>query len=104
MFTVNRLIKDSDLILSLEGVLDYSTISIFNQSIEKLTDISRVMIDFSNMEFIDSTGIGAILDFIYLGKERKFKVQLIGLQQDVKDLFETVGVFQILNALQGEEE
>lgn len=100
---VERHVSGTKLTLTIQGVLDYATIGILNERIGKVEGITRFLLDFTGMEFTDSTGIGAVLDIIYFANEHNVKVEFCGLSKDVKDVFETMGVFQIVQALQGRE-
>ena len=64
--------------------------------------METLIIDFSGLEFIDSTGIGSIMNAIYLSQEKGFKLQLKGVDELTHTVFEMVGLYQILEALQGE--
>lgn len=86
--------------IKLTGILDISTASLFNQREIQLEDIDLMLIDFSQLVFIDSTGIGFILDILYLSEDQGFPIRFSGLKDDVKEIFETVGVFKILETLQ----
>lgn len=85
--------------LFIKGVLDYSTISEFKDAIDDLSDISKVVIDFTSLDFIDSTGIGAILDLIYNASDKQISVEFKGLNDDVKDIFDMIGVFRVIESL-----
>jgi anti-anti-sigma factor len=56
----------------------------------------------TDLEFIDSTGVGSIINAIYLSKEQKFKMKLQGMNQVIHDLFDTLGVYYMLEAVQKE--
>lgn len=99
MLEVVSRIEGKQLYLEIHGVLDYATIGMFNDKID-VTELENVIIDFANMEFTDSTGIGAILEVIYSASENKARVELKGMNENVKSIFETVGVFEILQTLQ----
>jgi anti-anti-sigma factor len=102
MLTVTSERVDTTLTLIISGVLDYSTIFNFNEIIGDLNGIGRIVMDFSNMEFIDSTGIGSVLDVVHLGSENQVLLEFIGLNDAVREVFETIGVFQILETLRKE--
>ncbi|MBP1153982.1 MULTISPECIES: STAS domain-containing protein [unclassified Paenibacillus] len=90
--------KGSIFYIKIVGLMDYSTIDNFNVEIpEKITEI---VVDFSALEFIDSTGIGAILSIIYKAVDRGIVVEFVSLNETVGELFDTVGVFRIIEALQ----
>ncbi len=88
--------------LEVIGLLDISTVGIIDPCIEEIDDIDTLIFDFTRLEFIDSTGIGSIMNVIYLSQERNFKVKLKGLNDLTHSIFETIGLYQILEAIQGE--
>lgn len=85
------------------GVLDYATMNPFIEEIQSIElGTKKVIVDFTELEFIDSTGIGAIINLVHEAMDKKFKVELDGINEEVKELFDTIGVFQIMETLQGE--
>jgi anti-anti-sigma factor len=91
--------KNSSHIVKLVGVLDISTVDKFDEHVQTLDSVSTLIIDFSELEFIDSTGIGAILRVIYRSQDEDFSVELEGLQEYIKEIFDTVGVVRVLEAM-----
>ncbi|MFC0213601.1 STAS domain-containing protein [Paenibacillus chartarius] len=79
------------------GLLDYSTIDSFKADIPNL--INKIIVDFTSLDFIDSTGIGAVLSILYEASARGIGVEFAGLNEAVNELFSTVGVFQIMKGL-----
>jgi anti-anti-sigma factor len=71
----------------------------FNSQTEQLSDISGLVIDMAGLEFIDSTGVGAILQVVRLSQERGFTVSLENANENISELLNTVGLFQIIEAL-----
>lgn len=100
MLTIHTTQSNSSHKIRLDGALDISTIDILNENIQKLERISSLEIDFSGLKFIDSTGIGAILKLIYESQTQGFVLHFQGMDENIKDIFETVGVFRVLEALQ----
>lgn len=90
-------IKGSTLYVSVIGLMDYSTADNFKLDIPD--NITNIVIDFSGLNFIDSTGIGSILSIIYTAGDRGIGVNFKGLNKDTQELFETVGVYRIKEAL-----
>lgn len=58
-----------------------------------------MIISFLELEFIDSTGIGAILEVIHLANKNGIIVQLEDLSDDAREIFDIIGVFQIQESL-----
>jgi anti-anti-sigma factor len=100
--TVNKEKQDSILLFKIKGILDISTSLVIEQHLEDVNDIKMLVLDFANLEFIDSTGIGAIINAVYLAQEKNFKLKLQGIDELTNEVFETVGLYQIIEALQGE--
>lgn len=84
----------------LNGCLDISTVSILNDEIANLSEFKEVVIDFTDLTFIDSTGIGALLDIIYNSRQSNTLVEFYGLNEYIKEIFETVGIIRVLEAVQ----
>ncbi|THE10612.1 anti-sigma factor antagonist [Bacillus timonensis] len=102
--TIRKEYENLTLILYLEGILDISTANIIDPYLEEINDIKTLIIDFSKLEFIDSTGIGSIMNAIYLTKEKGFKLRLQGEDELTRQVLETVGLYEMLYALQEEVE
>lgn len=101
--TVQKEIQGSTMTLRLQGILDISTSNVIDPYIEDVDDIDVLIFDFSELEFIDSTGIGSIMNTIFLSQEKNFTVKLEGVDELIKDILETVGIYHILESLQEED-
>jgi anti-anti-sigma factor len=99
---VEKEIQEQTLILKIKGVLDISTTHVIESYLEEIDHTEIVILDLSGLEFIDSTGIGAIMNAIYLSQEKNFRLKLQGMNELTHNVFETVGLYQVLEAVQGE--
>jgi anti-anti-sigma factor len=100
--TISKKIEESTLIFHIQGVMDYSTISDADELTQLPECINCVIVDFSELEFIDSTGIGSIIGLLHTAFEKNKDVTFRGLNDDAREVFETVGVFRIMEALRKE--
>jgi anti-anti-sigma factor len=100
---VEKEVDGKTTILKIYGVLDISTTQVIDSFLEELDEVETLVFDFTNLEFIDSTGIGSIMNAIYLSQEKHFKLKLQGINDLTNELFETVGLYQILETVQGSE-
>ncbi|WP_096199940.1 STAS domain-containing protein [Bacillus sp. FJAT-45350] len=101
--TVMKEKKASILTLSIKGILDISTNNVLDPYLEEIEDsLEELIIDFSGIEFMDSTGLGSIINAIHLSEEKNFKLNLQGVNELTDQIFEMVGLYQILEAIQGE--
>lgn len=99
---VKKVVQEHTYILELNGILDISTTHYIDPYLENMEEIEILVIDFSGLEFIDSTGIGSILNAIFLSQEKGFILKFQGIDEMTHTVFETVGLYQILEAAQGE--
>lgn len=99
---ITKEVKESTTTLHLHGILDISTTGSIDSFLEELDAVDFLVIDFSGLDFIDSTGIGSIMNAIYLSQEKDFTLRLQGVNELTHQVFEMVGLYRILDALQGE--
>lgn len=92
-----------DVTLKIKGVLDISTTNLVDPYLEQLDEnVETLIIDFSEVEFMDSTGIGSIMNAIHLSQEKNMKLKLQGIDELTHQVFEMVGLYEILETIQGE--
>ncbi|WP_067724666.1 STAS domain-containing protein [Oceanobacillus damuensis] len=85
------------------GVVDYSTMDPFIKEIRAVErGTAEVIVNFKGLEFIDSTGIGAIINLAHEANDKQFAVKLEGMSEETNELFDMIGVFQIMQTLQSE--
>jgi anti-anti-sigma factor len=97
---IKKVEEDSKLILKLSGVLDLSTVKSLIDELDSIRNVKELVMDLENVEFIDSTGIGAIMEFIYQSQTYQYHFALANYD-NFKEIFDTVGLFEIIRALQG---
>jgi len=78
--------------------LDASNYKIFKEKIHSFSkeDIYFVL-DFSELEFLDSTGLGAIISSLKYASEKGGDVYIANLQPKPKMLFEITRAYKIFN-------
>lgn len=101
--TVRTEKQEDTTILKIKGILDISTTNLITPYLEDIDDSVNVLIfDFTELEFIDSTGIGSIIEAIHLSQEKHFKIQFEGVNELTYQVFDTIGLYKILKATQGD--
>lgn len=65
---------------------------------------SRLVIDFRRMQFIDSSGLGAILSFLRQVSARGGDLKLCGMTKQVRSAFELVRMHRIFDIFETREE
>lgn len=73
-----------------EGEIDIYTSPSFKNKVidsymEKKTDL---LIDGKDLEYIDSTGLGALISILKVLEEEEHKIHLINIKQNIKKLFD----------------
>jgi anti-sigma B factor antagonist len=83
-------------------VLDASTARAFKEAVKPLlTQDARLVLDLSRVEFIDSTGLGALVSCLRQAHASGGEIKLTGLTKSARALFELVRmhrVFEIFNS------
>ncbi len=69
-----------------------------------LESSSSVVIDLSRLEFIDSSGLGAILSWLRQMSERGGDLKLCGLTKQVRSAFELVRMHRIFDIFENRAE
>ncbi|PKM41797.1 MAG: hypothetical protein CVV03_11500 [Firmicutes bacterium HGW-Firmicutes-8] len=83
--------------LKLIGELDISTVEKFRASIEKVPEtIAEVDLDFSGLEFVDSTGIGSLVQVMNQMKAQDKKVMVKGISKEIYEVFVRLGIPELM--------
>ncbi|KGR90270.1 hypothetical protein CD30_12435 [Ureibacillus massiliensis 4400831 = CIP 108448 = CCUG 49529] len=99
LLTVESFTEEFKQVFQLKGILDFSTVDHFDFYQNISESVREIEVDFTHLEFIDSTGIGAILSILHRAASLNAKVNFSGMSKDTIDLFETIGVFDIKKSL-----
>lgn len=87
--------KNGKGVLILKGVLDISTVDKLKNSIVNLVEVKEVTIDFGNLHFIDSTGIGGIAQVIRELEKNGVRVTVTNISEDVYEILDILGLPEI---------
>jgi anti-anti-sigma factor len=90
------------MIIRIEGDLDIANNELLLEYIEKVretTHISTLILDCAALTFIDSTGISSVNQLIYLSDEKGYFFQITGLNQDIRQIFDHIGIFTMMKAM-----
>ncbi|MFZ7132999.1 MAG: STAS domain-containing protein [Eubacteriales bacterium] len=95
MLSVNITESDEKWIIHLHGEIDIYTVDKFKQAIEEKMEKKEkdILVDMENLEYIDSTGLGALIHF--RGRYNGISIELINLKPNVKKLFDITGLTKI---------
>lgn len=83
------------LILKMSGVLDISTVDLLQNSINHLDEIKKVICDFENIRFVDSTGVGSIANVIKVCLQNKVSIKVNNILPEVFEVLDILGLPEI---------
>ena len=86
------------------GELDAFTVSKFRQALAEIADQPRVLIDLSNVPFVDSAGLGALIGGIRRAREKGGDVAVACNRPTLNRLLRTTGFDRIVTVAPTVEE
>ena len=91
--------KNNDtLTVTPSGRLDTATSPVLEKEISThLDDITNIIIDFKNIEYISSSGMRVILALEQGMEENNGSLHLINVNDDIIEIFELVGFMDLIN-------
>jgi anti-anti-sigma factor len=99
-FGVERRVEQGDVVLAVRGDIDVESAPRLWQEIEPQLDTTRHMIvDLSQVSFIDSTGVGTIIRAVNALRDRGQRLTLRSPTPMTKTVFETVGLSRVVDIL-----
>lgn len=100
-------VQKKTLIVRLNGDLDMHSAPEFKMRVGeqlKAADYQRLLLNFRYVDFIDSTGIGAILGRYRNLSKKGCEVILVGLNPQVEKIFDLSGLLKLMPVYEKEEE
>jgi len=95
--TLQQHLEDNTFIVwPVEKNLDASNVQAFRAAfVPKLEQHNRIVLDLSNVEFIDSAGVGTLISCLRIVTERQGQLRLCGLNRAVQALFELMRMHRL---------
>ena len=93
-------------IIEIYGDVDASSSITLDTAIEEAVkdDKKQILVDCSNLNYISSAGLGVFMSHIEEFKEKGICFTLFGLSSKVKNVFEILGLDQLLQIVDSKEE
>lgn len=90
--------KDGVVIIEIEGELNLMSAETVKECFEKYIKQKsyRIILDFLKLEFLDSTGIGLIIEMSNRLKQLNGNLVIVNMNSDVKNLFGIANLLEIL--------
>jgi anti-anti-sigma factor len=99
---IPRVDNSGVLILKIVGFVDASNINIFNRRIHEPVEngYSRIILDLSELQYINSSALGVLLDAHSLATKHQGDLKILNLPRKIEKTFEILGFtsyFQIFS-------
>ena len=91
--TINEAHEAGVVVVSPQGRIDSTTSAILERHLQGLAAAgrTRVVVDFSGVDYISSAGLRVLLALAKRGRDLKGRVALFGLNDSVRQVFELAG-------------
>ncbi len=101
---INTTEQENYCTLSLEGELDASCALMLDKEIQKIIEkgYKNILFDCVDLSYISSTGIGVFASHIEESRSGKLVFVLYGLNKKVHNVFEVLGINQLLPIVNSE--
>lgn len=93
-------------IVDIAGQLDAFTTPDVKAEFKNLTDSRhyKLILNFEQVDYVNSTGIGAVVAVAQQVRRRKGDLKLYGMKPDIRKVFDLVGASKILEIFETEQE
>lgn len=99
--------KENDYyIIGIDGDLDASSCIILDKSISEAVSQGerKIIIDCSRLNYISSAGLGVFMSYLQDFENNKISLVLFGLNEKVKNVFQILGLDQLIKIVTTKEE
>ena len=86
-------------ILACVGRMDAQVSALLKEHIQELLDTgaTQLIMDLEGLEFLDSSGLGALVACLRRVKEKKGEIKLAGLRPEVRSIFDITRVSRLFH-------
>lgn len=88
------------------GIFDGSQAATYYSDIEQMivNKIDMVIIDFKDVTFMDSSGLGTLVQYLKMTRDAKIRLILCSLNQQIRMLFDLTGMDRVFEMFTSREE
>ncbi len=84
-------------VIELIGELDIATVDKFKKSVEEArVDAAGIVLNMGKLSFVDSTGVGGLLNVVKSLKNDKVEVKVCNVSTEVYEVFDLLGLPMLL--------
>lgn len=90
-------IENNTGVILLIGELDIASVELFKSGIENIrSQIENLIIDFNHLDFLDSTGVGSLVQIIRKLKDGGVSSKVVNISLDVFEVLDLLGIPELL--------
>ena len=106
MIDISNKTEEDFLIIKLEGEVDASSSIYLDKALKKGIEqnFKKILVDCNNLNYISSAGLGVFMSYIQDFQSQNINLVLFGLSDKVKNVFEILGLDQLLKISKNLEE
>ena len=99
-------IKDSTVIMTLDGELDASSSVILDEELSdpEIMKYSKILVDCRNLNYISSAGLGVFISHLQRFEDAQIKLIFFNMQDKVRNVFEILGLDLLMTIVTNDEE
>ncbi|NEM99503.1 STAS domain-containing protein [Pontibacter burrus] len=99
-------IKDSTIIMTLDGELDASSSVILDEELSapEIMKYSKILVDCRNLNYISSAGLGVFISHLQRFEDAQIKLIFFNMQDKVRNVFEILGLDLLMTIVTNYEE
>ena len=94
---------DKTLIIYFEGIIDNSNSTYLSETLEEivvtLQEYNKICMELSGLRYVSSTGVGALANSLNKAMELNKKLYMCNFTNDVKTIFEMMGILNFFNVV-----
>ena len=99
-------IKDSTVIMTLDGELDASSSVILDEELSdpEIMKYNKSLVDCRNLNYISSAGLGVFISHLQRFEDAQIKLIFFNMQEKVRNVFEILGLDLLMTIVTNYEE
>ena len=99
-------IKDSTVIMTLDGELDASSSVILDEELSdpEIMKYNKILVDCRNLNYISSAGLGVFISHLQRFEDAQIKLIFFNMQEKVRNVFEILGLDLLMTIVTNYEE
>jgi anti-sigma B factor antagonist len=103
---ISTLREDGSCIIVIDGELDASSSILLDKAIESVVsqNEANILVDCKNLNYISSAGLGVFMSYLQDFQDKNVSLVLFGLNDKVRNVFEILGLDQLLTIVLSKEE